>query len=107
MPKRTLQQVIDTAKAGEAVDPEECREAMLALHSMYTKSHMELEIIADAMIDPEGLYYTANMVLGSGELLRQKRDVYMNRTPAIYLKEMDIRQQEITTFYENINHEKA
>ncbi|MDR1716517.1 MAG: hypothetical protein LBS20_11805, partial [Prevotella sp.] len=66
MQGRTIRQVIDAAKAGEAVSAEECRDAMLALHSMYTKSHMELEVIADAMIDPEGLYYTANMVLGSG-----------------------------------------
>jgi hypothetical protein len=107
MPKRTLRQVIDAAKSGEAVDPDECRDAMLALHSMLVKSRMALEVIADTMENPTNLYYITRAYLGCPEILQAERDRWMNRTPAIYLKEMDIRQQEITTFYENINHEKA
>jgi hypothetical protein len=88
MPGRTLQQVIDAAKAGEAVSPDECREAMLALHSMYTKYLMSLEAIADTMENPTSLYYITRAYLGCPEVLRAERERWMNTVPAEYLKEI-------------------
>ncbi|GAB6122310.1 hypothetical protein [Dysgonomonas termitidis] len=83
MCKRTIQQVIDAAKAGEAVSPDECREAMLALHSMLSYSRMVLEVIADSAGNAENLYVTTNAII-SVDLVRRERERWMNTVPAEY-----------------------
>lgn len=83
MQRRTIQQVIDAAKSGEAVNPEEYRDTMLALHSMLAKSRMVLEIIADKAGNPKDLYYTTNALI-SIDQVRREREIWMNSIPADY-----------------------
>lgn len=97
MPKRTLQQVIDAAKAGETVSPEECREAMLALHSMLSYSRMVLEVIADRACTPKNLYITTNALI-SVDRVRLERERWMNTVPADYLAEIEATQRKLDSY---------
>lgn len=97
MSKRTLQQVIDAAKAGETVSPEECREAMLALHSMLSYSRMVLEVIADNACTPKNLYVATNAIINS-DLVRQERERWMNTVPAEYLTYIETTRNKLEKF---------
>jgi hypothetical protein len=98
MPKRTLQQVIDAVKSGEAVSPDECLKAMLALHSMLAYSRMQLEVIADKAGNAENLYYTTNVLIGDVDQVRRERERWMNTVPAEYLEAIDATWKKLEEF---------
>lgn len=100
MPKRTLQQVIDATKSGEAVSLEECRDAMLALHSMLSYSRMILEVIADRACTPKNLYVTTNALI-SADQVRQERERWMNTVPADYLVEIEATLKKLDSYRQN------
>ncbi len=102
MQKRTLQQVIDDAKSGTQIDIYECRDTMLALHSMLTRSRMVLETIADKMDSPENLFYTTKAFLGNLDTVQKERAGWMDAIPSEWLNEMDIKQREITSFWDSL-----
>ncbi|MDR1716358.1 MAG: hypothetical protein LBS20_10975 [Prevotella sp.] len=102
MQKRTLQLVIDAAKSGAPVDPDECRDTMLALHSMLARSRMVLETIADKMDNAENLFYTTRAFLGNLDTVQKERAGWMNAIPSEWLNEMDIKQREITSFWDSV-----
>ncbi|MDR1883712.1 MAG: hypothetical protein LBR26_13150 [Prevotella sp.] len=89
MQKRSLQQVIDDAKAGVPVDPPEYRDAILALHTMLVHSRMMLESIADKMDNATDLFYVTRAYLGNINVVRMEREAWMNTVPAEYLRKMN------------------
>lgn len=97
MPKRTLQQVIDAAKAGIPIPADECRDAMLALHSMLAYSRMILEVIADRACTPKNLYITTNALI-SADQVRLERERWMNTVPADYLAEIEATQKKLDSY---------
>ena len=100
MQKRTLQQVIDAAKAGIPIPAEECLNAMLALHSMLAYSRMQLEVIADRACTPRNLYVTVNALI-SADQVRQERERWMNTVPAEYLEYIETTQKKLEEFKSN------
>ncbi|MBK5721321.1 hypothetical protein JGH11_10600 [Dysgonomonas sp. Marseille-P4677] len=106
MPKRTLQQVIDDAKAGKLIDRQECLDTLLALHSMFTRSRMVIETIADKMNNADSLFYTTRAFLGSIDSVRMERSAWMDSVPAEWLNEADLKQREITSFWDSLQPDK-
>ncbi|MBF0649152.1 hypothetical protein IR083_10000 [Dysgonomonas sp. GY75] len=100
MPKRTLQEVIDAAKSGEAVSPDECLKSMLALHSMLSYSRMQLEVISDKAGNAEKLYYTVNALI-SADQVRRERERWMNTVPAEYLEYIETTQKKLEELKSN------
>ena len=83
MQRKTLQQVIDDAKAGLSIDPDECRDALLALHSMFTKSRMTMEILAENRDSIDAI----KAMLGDVDSVRMEREAWMNVIPSDYNQE--------------------
>ena len=69
---------------------------------MLAKSRMALETVADKLDNAESLYYTARAFLGNIDVLRMERERWMNTAPSEYMEEMETRQREMITFYENL-----
>jgi len=96
MQRKTLQQVIDNAKAGNPIDQDECRDAMLALHSMLTKSRMKMEILAENKDNADAI----RAMLGDVHEVRSEREKWMNTIPSVYMDNMNSMLQEMRSFYD-------
>jgi len=85
MKKNTLLQVINNAKSGIALDPNECRDTILALHSMLTQSRMTIETIASCIGNETNTHIAARGLLWSLDYVRDERDRWMNSEPQAWL----------------------
>ena len=85
MQKRTLQQVIDDTKSGILLNPEECRNTILALHSMLTQSRMAIETIASCIGNETNTHVAARGLFWSLDYVRNERDQWMNSEPQAWL----------------------
>ena len=107
MQGKTLQQVIDDAKAGRLPDPEVCRDTLLALHSMLVQSRMTLEIIADKIGNVDTLYYTTKAFLGNYDVVKMEYSTWMSAVPSEYLERMNNWRKDIESVCDKIESSRS
>jgi len=103
MQKKTLQEVINDLKAGKPVDSEECKNALLALYSMFTRSRMALEVVAENTEDPARLQLVARVYLHDLPTVRQERLNWLAAIPSQWLKSQDAMEKEIYSIYKSVS----
>ena len=82
---RTINQIINEAKAGTPVDPAECLYAMLALHSMLIQSRMAIETIASHLSSETNTYIAARSLLGNLDFVRMEKAQWLDSNPQAWL----------------------
>jgi len=82
---RTINQIIADAKDGKTVDGEECKQTMLALHSMLIQSRMAIESVALHIGNELNTHTAARCLLGNLDFVRNERDSWLNSIPSVWL----------------------
>jgi len=86
MSNRTIQQIIDDIIEGRSIDQEESTVTILALHSMLTRSRMNIETIASHIGNIHNTHTAARCLFGNLDHVRQERELWMESDPEIWLK---------------------